>query len=177
MSRLEFTKEQRAKYGDGFQQSRTKPSYERTFIYGKDCFISKYATIGGQGFGYERDEYGVPLHIPHIGKVLIGDRVDIFEHANVARGTVNDTIIGDDTKIDVFVQVGHNVHIGKRCIICAGSILGGSCEIGDDVFIGLGVIIIPKIKIGAGSFIGAGAVIIRDVPDGAKVVGNPGRQI
>ena len=173
MTRLEFARERIEKYGPNYW-ARARMA---NLVIGEWCHIDQSVTLGGQGFGYERDEKGVPLHIPHTGGIKIGNRVDILEGTNIARGTIGDTSIGDDTKIDAFVHVAHNVKIGERCLITAGVIIGGSCEIGNDVFIGLNATIKNHVKIGNNVTIGCGANVIDDVPDGVTVAGNPARII
>jgi UDP-3-O-[3-hydroxymyristoyl] glucosamine N-acyltransferase len=130
------------------------------------------AVIGKDGFGF--DEYG---HIPHIGGVFIGERVTIGAHSCVDRGTLGDTIIGNDTHIDNLVHIAHNVRIGQRCHIVAGAVIGGSAVLDDEVFVGINASIKNGVHIGAGAIIGMGAVVINDVPAGATVVGNPARII
>lgn len=135
------------------------------------------------GFGYEKLEgvegYKDGYHlIPHTGKILIGDDVEIHAYTVVCAGTGDDNVteIGDGTKIDTRCHIAHNVKIGKHCLITSGVTIGGSTIIEDDVYIGIGAIIRNKIKIGKGAYIGMGAVVVSDVPEGVTVVGNPAKQ-
>lgn len=132
--------------------------------------ISSGAAIGSPPFSY-RD--GVP--VPRNGGVTIGADVEIMPFASIVRGTERDTTIGDGCKIDAFVHVAHDVILGKRCILAAGTIVGGWCEIGDDAYLGINCAIKPRVRIGAGAKIGMGAVVTKDVPAGAVYVGNPAR--
>lgn len=130
--------------------------------------IDSRAAIGSPSFSY-RD--GVP--VPRNGGVQIGADVEIMPFANIVRGTERDTIIGDGSKIDAFVHVAHDVILGKRVILAAGTIVGGWCELGDDVYVGINACIKPRVKIGAGAKIGMGAVVLHNVPAGMVYVGNP----
>jgi UDP-3-O-[3-hydroxymyristoyl] glucosamine N-acyltransferase len=135
--------------------------------------IGKCCVIGGDGFGYEPDENGTLIHVPHRGKVIIGENVVIHNNVCIDRATDSGgiTYIGAGSKIDNLVHVAHNVKIGKNCLIVAGSVIGGSCEIGDNCFIGINASIKNKVKIGNGVTVGMGAVITKDVPDGVTVIG------
>ena len=105
-------------------------------ILGNDCLIQGGAVIGGEGFGYIPDKIEGHRRIPHIGKVYLANRVDVGSNASVDRGTLGDTKIGEATKLDSLVQIGHNNKIGKRVLVCAMSGIGGSGSIGDDSVIG-----------------------------------------
>lgn len=134
-----------------------------------------FCSIGGFGFGYERNENGVPFRIPHLGNVVIGEFVQIGSHVCIDRAVIGSTVIGDNVKIDNLVHVAHNAQIGKNTLIVAGAVVGGSVVIGENCFIGMNASIKQKVKIGNNVTVGAGAVVLRDVPDGATVVGNPAR--
>ena len=176
MDRLTFTLNQIEKFKEPDSYCYTQwPDY---VTIGKNCRIKQGVYFSPQGFGFQKFE-GAWIHIPHSGKIIIEDYVEIFEGANIVRATAEDgvTLIGSGTKIDYNVHVAHNVRIGRNCLIIAGSIIGGSAVIGDDCYLGIGCMIKNKVKIGNGCTIGMGAVVIRDVPDGATVVGNPAKQI
>jgi UDP-3-O-[3-hydroxymyristoyl] glucosamine N-acyltransferase LpxD len=132
-------------------------------------------TIGGPGFGYEYDEFGKLIPMPHLGGVVIGDGVTIHNQVNIDRGVTEDTVIGEGTKIDSLVHVAHGVRIGKHCLIVSGTVFGGSCEIGDYCFIGMNACIKQKVKIGRTSVVGAGAVVTKDIPDNQIWIGSPAR--
>lgn len=133
--------------------------------------IGQNTIIGGPGFGYEREDDGKLFRVPHLGNVVIEDRVEIGSNTCIDRGVTGSTVIGEGTKIDNLVHVAHNVRIGKNCLIVAGSTIGGSCEIGDNVFIGINASIKQKVKIGSGAVIGMAAIVLSDVPDGLTVYG------
>lgn len=139
--------------------------------------IHHTAVIGHTGFGFERDEQGVPIRITHFGAVLIGEGVTIGAYTTIDRGVIENTEIGDNTKIGHHVHIAHNVKIGKNCLIVDQAGIGGSAQIGEGCFIGFAATILNKIKIGKGCTIGAGAVVTKDVPDGEIWAGNPARKL
>jgi len=139
--------------------------------------IQPGAIIGSDGFGYERDEEGRWQPFKSIGGITIGDNVDIGAQVNIDRGTLQDTTIGEGTKISKFVNVGHNVTIGKHCFVAGGALLGGSSRIGNYCWIGLGAIIRNGITIGDNVYVGMGAVVTKDIESGVVVYGNPAKVI
>ncbi len=139
--------------------------------YGANC------VIGAAGFGYERDENNIPVSMPHLGNVKIGEYVEIGSNVCIDRAVVGSTVIGDNVKIDNLTHVAHGAKIGKNTLIVAGAVIGGSVEIGENCFIGMNASIKNKVKIGNNVIIGAGAVVLKDVPDGEVWVGNPARQL
>jgi len=104
---------------------------------------------------------------------VLGDDVHIGAYTCIDGGNMGDTVIGDGTRIDNLVHIGHNAKIGKRCTIVAGAVIGGWVEIGDDTFVGMGALIRNRVKVGSGCTIGMGSVVVKDVPDGVTVKGNP----
>ena len=171
MSRLEFAKNRLEEYGEEFFVCES--SYiDDCVTLGANIYIGHNCSIGLRGFGYERDEDLTPINIPHTGKVIIGDNVSIGSNTCIDRGTISDTIIGNNTKIDNLCHIAHNVIIGNNVLIVAGAILCGSCIIEDNVWIGPGAIISNKITIGEGSYISLGSVVTKNVEPGSKVTGN-----
>jgi len=173
MNRTEFTLSQIRKYGSKSSILTEIPEWVEI---GKNCFIDKSVFFSERGFGYEKIN-NKWVHIPHSGKVIIGDNVSIFSGTNIVRATADDglTIIGDNSKLDFGIHFAHNVKIGKHCLIIAGSIIGGSTVIGDNCYIGIGAMIKNKLKIGNNVTIGMGSVVICDIPDGETWVGNPAK--
>ncbi len=141
---------------------------------GKNCIIHSGAVIGSDGFGFERTEAGI-VKIPQTGGVILGDGVEIGACTAIDRGTLRDTEIGAGTKIDNHVQIGHNVKIGKDCIICSMSGIAGSTEIGDNVTISVQAGITDHVTIGDNVIIAGRSGVTHDIPSGAIVSGFPAR--
>ncbi len=137
--------------------------------------IHPTAVIAKEAFGYERGPTGDLVRVPHWAGVTLGMDVSIGAYTVIDRGMFYDTTIGDGTKIDNLVHVGHSSRIGKRCLVIAGTVTGGSSIIGDDCFIGMNATIRDHIRVGNRVLVGMGAVVVSDVPDGVTVAGNPGR--
>ncbi|MDX1949749.1 MAG: UDP-3-O-(3-hydroxymyristoyl)glucosamine N-acyltransferase [Rickettsiales bacterium] len=141
-------------------------------IIGDNVIIHNGTSIGQDGFGYAFHN-GKHIKVPQLGRVLIENDVEIGANTTIDRGANPDTIIGEGTKIDNLVQIGHNVKIGKHCIIVSQVGISGSTEIGDYVIIGGQAGIAGHLKIGSQAQIGAQAGISRDVEPKAKVSGTP----
>lgn len=140
-------------------------------VLGDRVIIHPGCRIGQDGFGYVPSPAG-HLKIPQIGRVIIHDDVEIGAGTAVDRGGMRDTIIGQGTKIDNLVQIGHNVVIGRHCIIVAQSGLSGSVTIQDFVVLAARVGIVPHVTVHEGAQIAARATVRRDVPRGEKWGGN-----
>jgi len=150
-----------------------------TTIYGKvtigcNCYIKAGVSIGGEGFGFERDENGVPIHFPHFGSVIIGNNVYIGANTTISRATLDATIIEDNVKIDDLSLISHNCHIHKNTIITGLKGFGGGTEIGENCWVAGSTI--QKIKIGNNSMVCAGSVVLRDVKPGTTVFGYPAKK-
>lgn len=111
--------------------------------------------------------------IPSIGSVVIGDNVEIGANSAIDRGTIEDTIIGEDTKIDDLVMIGHNCKIGKGCMIVSQVGIAGSCVIGDRVVIAGQAGLADHLSIGNDSIIAAKAGVSKSFPEKSIVVGAP----
>ncbi len=178
MIRLDFCLEMRRKHPETpfIHSSVNVPEW---VTLGKNVSIHEGCTIGTQGFGFERDENEIPLHIPHVGRLIIEDDVEIFEGTNVCRGTVGNTRIGKGTKIDALCHIGHNSVIGQNCILTAHCIVGGSAMIGDNVYIGLNATIRDHVVVAHYVFIGCGSNVIENIntPPLSVWAGNPAKFI
>lgn len=142
-------------------------------IIGNNTRIYPNACIGQDGFGFAIDPNG-HVKVPQLGRVIIGNNVEIGANTTIDRGALSDTTIGDGTWIDNLVQIGHNVQIGRGCIIVAQCGIAGSTTIGDFVALGGQAGIAGHLKIGSGARIGAKSGIMRDIPDGAAdYMGSP----
>ena len=139
---------------------------------GRNVKIYPGVVIGSDGFGYCR--IGEELEaLPHIGRVVIGDRVEVGALTMIDRGTIGDTVIGAGTKIDNSVHIAHNVKIGKNVIILAQVGIAGSCELGDNVVIAGQVGIADHVKIGKNAVVAAKSGVAKDVKAGEVVFGYP----
>jgi UDP-3-O-[3-hydroxymyristoyl] glucosamine N-acyltransferase len=143
---------------------------------GNDVVIHSGVRIGTEGFGWL--DFGQSNRkVPQLGRVLIQDRVEIGANSTVDRGALGDTIIGDGTKIDNLVQIGHNCKIGRHCLIAAMSGLSGSTIVEDGVLLGGGVGTSGHLTIGAGSVVHGRAAVTKDWPAGSKLAGAPAQDI
>ena len=144
----------------------------RFAILGKGVRIYAGARIGEDGFGYASDASG-HLHIPQLGRVIIGDGTEVGANTTIDRGAGPDTVIGPGCIIDNLVQIGHNVRMGKGCIVVALAGISGSTTLGDYVIIGGQVGVAGHLKVADGVRVGAQAGIIRDVEPGQTLLGSP----
>ena len=141
-------------------------------VIGNSCIIQANTTIGSTGFGYYFID-GAHRLIPHNGIVVIEDFVEIGANCCVDRAKFGQTRIGAGTKTDNFVQIAHNVIIGKCCLIVAEVGIAGSAKIGDGVIIAGQAGINDNIEVGDGAIIGARGCVLKSVAPGAQVIGYP----
>jgi UDP-3-O-[3-hydroxymyristoyl] glucosamine N-acyltransferase len=143
---------------------------------GKRVIVHAGAVLGSDGFGYVPGQAGeAHRKIPHVGRCLIGDDVEIGANTCIDRGSVDDTVIGAGTKIDNLVHIAHNVRIGARCLIMAEAGIAGSVQVEDDVVIAGQAGIRDHVTIGRGARVLVQAGIIASIPAGATVSGYPAR--
>ena len=128
--------------------------------------------IGQEGFGFAVTKTGF-LTIPQLGRVIIGDDVEIGANSTIDRGSTGDTIVGAGTRLDNLVQIGHNVRLGRCCVIVAQAGIAGSTVVEDFVQIGGQAAITGHLRIGAGSKIAGQSGVIGDVAPGAILMGTP----
>jgi UDP-3-O-[3-hydroxymyristoyl] glucosamine N-acyltransferase len=157
--------------GDGTNLFPNVTLYPRTQI-GRRVRIHAGVVIGADGFGYVFDA-GVHRKIPQIGNVVIGDDVEIGANTTVDRGALGSTVIGQGTKIDNLVQVGHNVEIGAYSILCAQAGIAGSAKLGNYCVLAGQVGIAGHLKIGNQVTIGSKSGVMHNIPDGEKWLGLP----
>jgi UDP-3-O-[3-hydroxymyristoyl] glucosamine N-acyltransferase len=141
---------------------------------GSRVVLKAGAVIGGDGFGYLSDGKG-HTRIPHVGGCILGDEVEVGSNTCIDRGSIDDTVIGRGTKVDNLVQIGHNVHIGERCLIMAGVGIAGSTRVGNDAILAGHVGVTDHLTIGDRARIAAKSAIFGDVPPGASFSGHPAR--
>ena len=141
---------------------------------GDRVVIHSGARIGCDGFGYVfRD--GAHTKIPHVGRCIIGDDVEIGANTTIDRGSIDDTVVGRGTKIDNLVHIAHNVRIGDKCLIMAQVGIAGSVTIGDGAILAGQAGISGHLDIGAGARLAAQAGVFGDVPAGETWSGYPAR--
>ncbi|MEZ5813570.1 MAG: UDP-3-O-(3-hydroxymyristoyl)glucosamine N-acyltransferase [Alphaproteobacteria bacterium] len=146
------------------------------------CHIGDYTRlypgvrVGQDGFGFAIDPKG-HVKVPQLGRVLIGGHVEIGANTTIDRGAGPDTIIGDGTWIDNLVQIGHNVQIGRGCVIVAQVGISGSTVIEDFVAIGGQAGIAGHLRVGMGARIAAQSGVMRDIPAGQEQMGSPAMPI
>ena len=128
--------------------------------------------IGQDGFGFAMGAKG-HLKVPQIGRVIIQDDVEIGANSCVDRGALKDTVIGEGTKIDNLVQIGHNVLMGRHCVIVGQVGISGSAELGDFVVMGGQSGLVGHIKVGSGAQIAGGSHAKDDIAPGARMGGTP----
>ncbi|MBI3441364.1 MAG: UDP-3-O-(3-hydroxymyristoyl)glucosamine N-acyltransferase [Proteobacteria bacterium] len=129
--------------------------------------------VGRPGFGFAIDPAGY-VAVPQLGRVIIESDVEIGANSTIDRGAGPDTVIGQGTRIDNLVQIGHNVKLGKYCIVVAQVGISGSVQIGDYVMLGGQAGIAGHIQIGSGAKVAAQSGIMRDIPPGGAYMGSPG---
>ncbi len=139
---------------------------------GADCVINANAVIGKDGFGYTRQD-GHNIFIPHVGRVVIGNRVSVGANTCIDRGAMTDTKIGDGTKIDNLCQIAHGVVVGSECFLAAGVGLAGGTVVGDRTLLGGHVGVSNGVHIGNDVEVGAQSGVMRNIPDNDRQIGFP----
>jgi UDP-3-O-[3-hydroxymyristoyl] glucosamine N-acyltransferase len=129
---------------------------------GERAIVHSGAVIGADGFGFAPDA-GTWVKIPQIGRVIIGDDVEIGANTTVDRGALDDTIIGDGCKLDNQIQIGHNCEIGKHTVIAGCAAIAGSVRIGENCMIGGCAMIAGHLTIAPGTVISAGTLIAKNI--------------
>ncbi len=145
--------------------------YDGTRI-GRRCIIHAGVVIGSDGYGFAMHE-GKHHKIPQIGIVRIEDDVEIGAGTTIDRAALGETVIGEGTKIDNLVMIGHNVKIGKHCLLVSQVGIAGSTELGDHVFVAGQSGFSGHLKIGHRVQVAAKSAVLEDVPDDTKVMGSP----
>jgi UDP-3-O-[3-hydroxymyristoyl] glucosamine N-acyltransferase len=145
-------------------------------LIGDRVHIFSGARIGQDGFGFIGSPAG-HFKIPQLGRVIIQDGVEIGANTCIDRGSLTDTVIGEGTKIDNLVQIGHNNRIGRHCILAAEVGLSGSIEFGDFVVLGGQVGVADHVKIGSGTQIAAKSGVTGDLAGGQVYGGFPAKPI
>lgn len=142
------------------------------------CYIGSYVIIhrgvhiGQDGFGFALGRDG-HVKVPQLGRVIIENHVEIGSGTTIDRGTGPDTLVGEGSKIDNLVQIGHNVQIGKKAIVIAQTGISGSTRVGDGAVLGGQSGIAGHLKIGPGARVAAQSGVMADIAPGASVGGSP----
>ena len=162
-------------------------------VLGPDCRIGGQATIshaligarvhvypgarvGQEGFGFAITGAGF-LTVPQLGRVILEDDVEVGANTTIDRGSAHDTVIGAGSRLDNLVQIGHNVRVGRGCVIVSQAGISGSTILGDHVMVAGQAGLIGHLRIGRKARIGAQAGVMADVAEGADVVGSPAQPV
>ena len=143
---------------------------------GEGCIIHSGSVIGADGYGFVTAN-DIHNKIPHIGKVIIGNNVEIGANCTIDRGTIGDTIIEDMCKFDNGVQIGHNVYLGKGCLLTAHVTIAGSTKIGEFCVFGGQAGAIDNITIGDRAVFACYTAVTKNLPGGKIYSGSPAREI
>lgn len=146
-------------------------------VIGNNFLCNERAVVGAFGFTMAEDDAGNKYRIPSLGKVVIGNDVEIGACCNVAMGSCGDTVFEDYVKLDALIHIAHDVHLCKNTEITAGAVLGGFAQLGEKSYLGLNSTIKNRIELGANCIIGMGATVIRPVSAGCVVAGNPAKPL
>jgi UDP-3-O-[3-hydroxymyristoyl] glucosamine N-acyltransferase len=142
-------------------------------VVGRDCAIEQFTVIGNTGFAFEQDEEGQFFNLPHLGRVIIGENVQIGAFCTIDRGTIDDTTIGCNVRINDQVFIGHNVQVSDGVVLHVRVTLSGSSSVGKGAIIAPQSVIRNKVSIGEQTLIGMGSVVTKPVEPRVVAFGNP----
>jgi UDP-3-O-[3-hydroxymyristoyl] glucosamine N-acyltransferase len=141
-------------------------------LLGARVYVYPGARIGQEGFGFAVGPAGF-VTVPQLGRVVLEDDVEVGANSTIDRGSTQDTVIGAGSRIDNLVQLGHNVRLGRCCVVVSQAGISGSTVLEDFVVVAAQAGLIGHLRIGAKARIGAQAGVMRDVAAGSEVVGSP----
>jgi UDP-3-O-[3-hydroxymyristoyl] glucosamine N-acyltransferase len=150
---------------------------KRNTVLGKSVKLGSNNTIGGVGFGYEKNCEGIYSLMIHLGNVEISDFVEIGNNTCIDRAVMGSTKIGSHVKVDNLVHIAHGVQIGENSLIIAHAMIGGSTIIGKNVWFSPAASVLNKKNIADDAVIGLAAVVVKDVKKGETIIGNPGKPL
>lgn len=146
-------------------------------LCGKGVVLHPGARVGQEGFGFTPTPEGAYITMPQLGRVLLGDGVEVGANSCIDRGALADTVVGAGTRIDNLVQLGHNVRTGRGCVIVSQAGISGSTTLGDYVTLAGQAGLVGHIHIGNGARIGAQSGVLNNVEPGADLFGTPAQPI
>lgn len=141
-------------------------------VLGSRVYVYPGARIGQEGFSFAATETGF-LSVPHLGRVVLEDDVEVGANSTIDRGSTGDTVIGAGSRLDNLVQIAHNVRLGRCCVIVAQVGIAGSTVLEDFVQVGGQAAMAGHLRVGERAKIGAQAGVMANVPPGAELVGSP----
>ncbi len=144
-------------------------------VIGENCLIHSGTVIGTDGYGYFMDGGKRPVKVRHYGGVKIGDDVEIGANTAICRGTMDDTVIGNHTKIDNLCHIAHNCQIGENVLLVANTILCGSVKVENGAYVAPGGIVKNQLTLHENAFVGIGGVVLKDVDPDTVAAGVPAR--
>ncbi len=147
----------------------------RRCTIGDDFIANENSVIGANGFTMAEDDDGNKIRIPTLGRVIIGNQVEIGTHNNVSCGSGGDTIIEDNVKTDSLIHIAHDDHLHRNVEVTAGVTFAGFVEAKEGVYVGVGSVLRNRITIGEHAFIGMGSNVTKSVEAGVVVAGNPAK--
>ncbi len=171
----------RVNVGDGCVLGADSAIYPGVVLYdrvvmGQRCVVHSGAVIGSDGFGYA-SATGLPTKIRQVGRVVLGDDVEVGANSAIDRAMLEETVIGSGTKIDNLVQVGHNVVVGEGCLLCGQAGIAGSAVLGDRVVLAGQAGVSGHLEVGSGVQVAAKSAVLQTTTPGSIVAGIPARPI
>lgn len=145
-------------------------------VLGRRVYVYPGARIGQEGFGFATTASGF-LSVPQLGRVVIEDDVEVGANSTIDRGSAGDTVIGAGSRLDNLVQIGHNVRLGRCCVVVAQAGISGSTVLEDFVVIAAQAGLTGHLRIGQKARIGAQAGVMSDVAAGLDVIGSPSQPV
>jgi len=152
-------------------------SLEGQVRLGRRCRIKANSVIGAPGFGFERDEQGVPIHFPHLGDVVLEDDVWLGACTTIERAALGTTRLCQGVKVDDLVQIGHNVVLGRNTLVMSNAVICGGTVVGERCWIAPNSVIKEKLRIGDDVTVALGAVVLKNVEPGQVVAGVPAKPL